>query len=218
MRAVFRCVASRNRVVSLGTPTGPFGQEIGTGSAGREKKGRLFAVQPPTKVRPCAHPPEALRAWAQRPAMQSIATGSAKLLRQTVSDRAPFSAHSRLVEAGGRRHPRRKAAISRLRSSDLRWRRPKNYSAATLLRPTVNDRAPGKFFRFNSSLKRGISLLRRGARDFSLHFATQTQQKPLWGRSALESWSWLGNKLRLPCAGGGRVTPAGRAKLRFAWA
>ena len=37
------------------------------------------------------------------------------------------------------------------------------------------------------------SLLRRGARDFSLHFATQTQQKPLWGRSALESWSLLGN-------------------------
>ena len=30
------------------------------------------------------------------------------------------------------------------------------------------------------------SLLRRGARDFSLHFATQTQQKPLWGRSARE--------------------------------
>ncbi len=26
------------------------------------------------------------------------------------------------------------------------------------------------------------SLLRRGARGFSLHFATQTQQKPLWGR------------------------------------
>ncbi len=32
--------------------------------------------------------------------MQSIATGSAKLLRQTVSDRAPFSAHSRLEETG----------------------------------------------------------------------------------------------------------------------
>ena len=42
----------------------------------------------------------------------------------------------------------------------------------------------GKFFRFNSSLKQSISLLRRGARDFSLHFATQTQQKPLWGRAA----------------------------------
>ncbi len=31
-------------------------------------------------------------------------------------------------------------------------------------------------------------------------------------RSALESWSWLGNKLRLPCAGGGptkaKITPA----------
>ncbi len=56
------------------------------------------------------------------------------------------------------------------------------------------------------------SLLRRGARDFSLHFATETQQKPLWGRSARESWSWLGNKLRRPCAGGGptkaKRTPA----------
>ncbi len=51
-------------------------------------------------------------------------------------------------------------------------------------------RAPGKFFRFNSSLKRCISLLRRGA---------------------------LGLR-GLPCAGGGRVTPAGLAKLRFAGA
>ena len=42
------------------------------------------------------------------------------------------------------------------------------------------------------------SLLRRGARGFSLHFATQTQQKPLWGRSARESWSWLGNRRELP--------------------
>ncbi len=33
-------------------------------------------------------------------------------------------------------------------------------------RPTVFDRAPGKFYRFNSSLKRYISLLRRGARWF----------------------------------------------------
>ncbi len=33
-------------------------------------------------------------------------------------------------------------------------------------RPTVSGRAPGKFFRFNSSLKRYISLLRRGARWF----------------------------------------------------
>ena len=41
-------------------------------------------------------------------------------------DSPPFSAQCRLVETGGRRHPRRKAAISRSRSSDLRWRRPKN--------------------------------------------------------------------------------------------
>ena len=42
-------------------------------------------------------------------------------------------------------------------------------------------RALGKYFCFNSSLKQSISLLRRGAR----------------GRSARESWSWLGNMLRL---------------------
>ncbi len=54
------------------------------------------------------------------------------------------------------------------------------------------------------------SLLRRGARDFSLHFATQTQQKPLWGRSALESWSWLGNKRELASGRPGRPY-AGRA-------
>ena len=50
-----------------------------------------------------------------------------------------------------------------------------------LLVAIFSDRAPGKFFRFNSSLKRCISLLRRGARGFSLHFATQTQQKPRRG-------------------------------------
>ena len=53
------------------------------------------------------------------------------------------------------------------------------------------------------------SLLRRGARGFSLYLATQTQQKPLWGRSALESWSWLGNRRELPLrrAGGASRHP-----------
>jgi hypothetical protein len=95
----------------------------------------------------------------------------------------------------------------------------------------------GKFFRFNSSLKRGISLLRPGAQGFSLHFATQTQQKPRRGgrprgfhldcalaqrakslfrragdqyRSAT-SWNW-------PQAGRAPRARGGLAKLRFAGA
>ncbi len=71
--AVFSCVASRNT------------QKVSYWPGGREKAGRLFAVQPPTKVRPCAHPLEALQnpGWsAQRHrrgrAMQGIANGSAK--------------------------------------------------------------------------------------------------------------------------------------------
>ena len=92
-------------------------------------------------------------------------------------------------------------------------------------RPTAIARAPGKFFRFNSSLKRGISLLRRGARDFSLHFATQTQQKPLWGRprgfhldcaraQRLKSLFMLAGDLNTvfdwPQAGRAALTPGGR--------
>ncbi len=114
VRSVFSCVASRNRMVSLGTPTGPFGQEIGTGSAGREKKGRLFAVQPPTKVRPCAHPPEALRAWAQRPAMQSIATGSEDIFGPRLGRVLPLAAASGVAMA---RATRRVAVALRAESA-----------------------------------------------------------------------------------------------------
>ncbi len=143
--------------------------------------------------------------------------------------------HSRLVETGGRRHPRRKAAISRLRSSDLRWRRPKNVSVRAPAKSYSNAEHAFERFRYLRRGARGLRgtalrgrrplrragapkgrftghsgekpsssarlgeiisdkltvyrldfLLRRGARDFSLHFATQTQQKPLWGRAALE--------------------------------
>ncbi len=77
--------------------------------AGR-RPGAQLAVNRDRRSRPPAPPSGWLRCRAarepgslypkQRPAMQSIATGSAKLLRQTVSDRAPFSAHSRLEETG----------------------------------------------------------------------------------------------------------------------
>ncbi len=98
------------------------------------------------------------------------------------------------------------------------------------LRPTVSVRAPWEIISDKHIVYRFDFLLRRGARGFPPNFATQTQQKPLWGRSALESWSWLSNKLRLPYASGGllrlreprqntqRVPPAGRAMLRIAWA
>jgi hypothetical protein len=70
MGAVFSCVASRNT------------QRVFYWPGGREKAGRLFAVQPPTKVRPCAHPPEAaLRPGRRGRAMQGIATSSENILR-----------------------------------------------------------------------------------------------------------------------------------------
>ncbi len=66
----------------------------------------------------------------------------------------------------------------------------KNYSAPRSLTARLGD---SFYFAVSKIVE---SLLRRGAR----------------GRSALESRSWLGNKLRLPCAGGGptkaKRTPA----------
>ncbi len=47
---------------------------------------------------------------------------------------------------------------------------------------TVSARAPGEIIPDKLTVYRLDFLLRRGARGFSLHFATQTQQKPLWGR------------------------------------
>ena len=94
---------------------------------------------------------------------------------------------------------------------------------------TVSARAPAKSYSNAYSAFERFRYFRRGARVLSLHFATQTQQKPLWGRSVLESWSRLSNKLRLPYAGGGptkaKRTPAkhptgapGRRTLRvFYW-
>ena len=119
VRSVFSCVASRNRMVSLGTPTGPFGQEIGTGSAGREKKGRLFAVQPPTKVRPCAHPLEALQnpGWSAQRHRRGRAT--LRVAKSSTRDSPPFSAQCRLEEAGG--SDASPSAEGRCRSAHENW-------------------------------------------------------------------------------------------------
>ena len=221
MRLVFSCVASRNT------------QRVFYWPGGREKAGRLFAVQPPTKVRPCAHPLEALQnpGWsAQRHrrgrAMQSIANGSAKFSVRSLT--AFFLPQPpRRGERAGRLPIGRPAILAALERPPLamaekqlnqtrplskcpafshfaanRDRRsrespPPHAARATFTSFTSSSAGGnssfkkqsqaarlGKFFRFNSSLKQSISLLRRGARDFSLHFATQTQQKPLWGRAA----------------------------------
>ncbi len=53
---------------------------------------------------------------------------------------------------------------------------PENYSAPRSLTARLGD----SFYFARCEIFE--SLLRRGARDFSLHFATQTQQKPPWGR------------------------------------
>ncbi len=126
------------------TPCGrvalPPGTPIGCLADHPAKKSPAFACR-------SAHEPGSLDP-KQRPAMQSIATGSAKLLRQTVSDRAPFSAHSRLEETG---RPTPPPAENRCRAArenwhllrQARWHQPKNCSAAILLRPTLySDRAP----------------------------------------------------------------------------
>ncbi len=80
-------------------------------------------------------------------------------------------------------------AVSSRRAA-FRRHQPRNYSAQRSLSARLGDSC---YFARCEIVK---SLLRRGARC----------------RSALESWSWLGNKLRLPCAGGGptkaKITPA----------
>ncbi len=74
--------------------------------------------------------------------------------RQRKELRAPSSSSPR---PGWRR-------LARPVGSQFPNRPAKKLLRRTLRRPTVTVRAPGKFFRFNSSLKRSISLLRQGAR------------------------------------------------------
>ncbi len=78
------------------------------------------------KIRPRARPPAP--AYGVRCAPRPRDALHRDMFGKKFSDRdsPPFSAQCRLVETGGRRHPRRKAAIFHSRSSDLRWRRPKN--------------------------------------------------------------------------------------------
>ena len=96
--------------------------------------------------------------------------------------------YCRLVETGGRRHPRRRdatfATLTRAAAGVSRETAP----SLPLLRPRSPSARLGKSYPINSSFIGLISSLRRGARDFSLHFVTQTQQKPRRGRSAREDW------------------------------
>ncbi len=67
------------------------------------------------------------------------------------------------------------------------WRRL--FESQLVNRPTNSRKKRSLAARLGDSFYFAISkivesLLRRGARDFSLHFATQTQQNPLWGRRA----------------------------------
>ena len=156
-----------------------------------------FSDRPPGECSAC-RPPEALRAWALRPAMRSIA----KLLDPSSAKISPWRA-GRLplgrpailaaLDAKPPGRPTRKTTPPLLRAAasgksyELRRvarparggggsRDPKgrNYWTYQLIPgcPTrENCSAPqslaarlGKYFRFNSSLKRSISLLRRGAR------------------------------------------------------
>ena len=89
------------------------------------------------RPRPCAHPPEALRAWAHRPAILRIAAYSAPSSAKISPWRAhacgsppklqlarlyPRTAVSKRRTADAT--PRRRAATFASLTSDLRWRRP----------------------------------------------------------------------------------------------
>ena len=120
---VFRCVASRNRErVPLGTPTRPDGGEI------RPR------ARPPAPAYGVRCPP--------RTAMLCIATGSAKLLSPRLTRFSPHTAASKRRAADAT--PRRKAATFAPLTSDLRWRRPKNYNskATAPIGRTTRPRSP----------------------------------------------------------------------------
>ena len=116
--------------------------------------------------------------------------------------------------------------------------RPKGVLLACRERKSVSVRAPWEIIPDKLIVYRVDFLLRRGARDFSLHFATQTLQKPRRGgrprgfhldcalaqrlksllrragdrcRSARENWSLLSNMLELASGRPGRPY-AGQAR------
>ena len=107
-----------------------------------------------------APPPEALRAWALRP--------------RDAEHRDWFSPKlGRVLPMAARRLPPRR--VRNIRFAHLRPRRRRTEKP---LRPTVSVRAPWEIIPDKLTVYRVDFLLRRGARDFSLHFATQTQQSP----------------------------------------
>ncbi len=156
--AVFSCVASRCR------------SALEPGLTGEKR-------------RPCAHPPEALRAWAQRPATLRVAT-LPRLFRPRSSLCEPTP------PPGGR--PQRS-----LRSlAPLRWRQPKNCSArrsqaARLGRdlPMTADATPGG--RPQRSLHSLAPLRWRRPFPNCLHSTTISAQWPLSARLGNSSVSTL---------------------------
>ncbi len=78
-------------------------------------------------------------------------------------------------------------------------------------RKTVSDRAPGKFFRFNSLLKRCISLLRRGAQGYSQKHSLSARQRNLiqTQNMRLNDFATLGRAR----GAGGNCAQAARAAL-----
>ena len=140
---------------------------------------RLGSESPTEKIRPCAHPPEA----ALRPGRQGRRCKASRQAHPKARPRSPYE--------GRRHHPYGPDCCSKTAISDRApLRRPPRraqlrccsagYGAFSEKepRPTVSGRAPGKFFRFNSSLKRYISLLRRGARGSANHFGAVQIGRP----------------------------------------
>ena len=147
VRTVFRCVASRNRWSDNGCET------------------------PTEKVRPVAHPPEALCAWATRPAMQSIAKLTRPLSEKFVLGRAPRRPPMAVAALRGRAMQSIATSSEKLLSPGLSrdltmtsdrpipMRLPKK-----LFRPTVIARAPWEIIPDKLTVYRFAFLLRRGAR------------------------------------------------------
>ncbi len=153
MRTVFSCVASRNTQRVSYWPSGGENSSPRVPSGTEPRPGGRWRARPTVAVaqltnlhrhsaRKTAPKGRTPRSHPRRRAQPRLARFCPRWLRgaylclptgyKTCSEKVrpcahpPFSAHCRLEEAGGRRHPRRKAAISRSRSSDLRWRRPKH--------------------------------------------------------------------------------------------
>ncbi len=135
----------RSRAVPRGTPTAPDHEE----TAGLRQR-KLCKEKPNLRVPSgTAHRP----GWRWLARLFESQFLYLLLYPQRKFGLTPFSEHCRLVEADGRRHPRRKAGAARHTKAGFfltrhRWRRPKNCSATTLLQPTSIDHAPWRFILF----------------------------------------------------------------------